>query len=72
MWCFYYWELRIDFAVAVPAMCPVAHAHWKLKPPMRPSTSRISPTTERLGQRSEDIVLRSIWSRGMPPAVVSA
>jgi len=28
---------------APPAMNPVAHAHWKLKPPMRPSTSRISP-----------------------------
>lgn len=26
-----------------PAARPLAQAHWKLKPPMRPSTSRISP-----------------------------
>ena len=31
-------------AIACPATQPDDHAHWKLKPPSRPSTSRISPT----------------------------
>ena len=26
-----------------PATAPLAHAHWKLKPPIRPSTSSSSP-----------------------------
>jgi hypothetical protein len=30
-------------AAAVPATKPLAHAHWKLNPPMRPSTSQSSP-----------------------------
>ena len=30
-------------AAARPATAPLAQAHWKLKPPMRPSTSRSSP-----------------------------
>jgi hypothetical protein len=30
-------------AAAVPATKPLAQAHWKLKPPMRPSTSQSSP-----------------------------
>jgi hypothetical protein len=32
-------------AAAVPATNPLAHAHWKLNPPMRPSTSQSSPQT---------------------------
>ena len=32
-----------DFAAATPATRPLAHAHWKLNPPTRPSTSQISP-----------------------------
>jgi hypothetical protein len=32
-------------AAAVPATKPLAHAHWKLNPPMRPSTSHSSPQT---------------------------
>ena len=31
-------------AACRPAKYPVAQAHWKLKPPIRPSQSRISPT----------------------------
>ena len=31
-------------AKAVAATQPLAQAHWKLNPPIRPSTSRISPT----------------------------
>ena len=33
----------LHLAAAVPARYPVAQAHWKLNPPMRPSQSRISP-----------------------------
>lgn len=31
-------------AACRPAKYPVAQAHWKLNPPIRPSQSRISPT----------------------------
>src|SRR5262249_10834814 len=58
--------------IAVPATLPVDHAHWKLKPPNRPSTSRISPTRNSPGHRRDAIDAGSISVRSTPPAVTSA
>ena len=48
------------------------HAHWKLKPPIRPSTSRSSPTRYRFGHLREAMLAGSISPSGTPPAVTSA
>ena len=55
-----------------PARRPLAHAHWKLYPPILPSTSRISPQSERFGAMRERIVRTSTSVSGTPPAVTSA
>ena len=47
-------------------------AHWKLKPPIRPSTSSISPTRKSPGVRRDSIVRVSTSASGTPPAVASA
>ena len=43
-------------AIACPATQPDDHAHWKLNPPSRPSTSRISPTRYRPSHVRDAIV----------------
>ena len=50
-------------ASALAATLALAHAHWKLNPPTRPSTSRISPTRKSPGQTREAIVAESISPR---------
>ena len=59
-------------ATASPATRPDDQAHWKLKPPRRPSTSRISPTRYRPGHTRDGIVDGSISVSATPPAVTSA
>src|SRR6476661_5901502 len=63
---------RSRAASARPAPHPLDHAHWKLSPPMRPSTSSTSPTIWRPGQMRDCIVEGSISLSETPPAVASA
>jgi len=53
-------------------MKPLDQAHWKLKPPMRPSTSSTSPAKNRPGQIRLSIVSSLTSVSGTPPAVASA
>ncbi len=48
------------------------HAHWKLNPPIRPSTSKISPTRNSPGHTRDASVSPSTSRSGTPPAVTSA
>ena len=57
---------------AAAATCALDQAHWKLNPPIRPSTSRISPTSDSPSHTRERIVAGSISSSKTPPAVTSA
>jgi len=57
---------------AVAATRALDQAHWKLNPPILPSTSRISPTSDKPGQTRDAIVAGSISSSDTPPAVTSA
>ena len=50
----------------------LAQAHWKLNPPIRPSTSRISPTRNKPGHFREAMLRGLISESGTPPAVTSA
>src|SRR5262245_46191869 len=59
-------------AIAWPATHADDQAHWKLKPPSRPSTSRISPTRYNPAHLRDSIVAWSTSASGIPPAVTSA
>ena len=59
-------------AAAPPATNPLAHAHWKLNPPMRPSTSSISPIRYNPRHTRDSMVPGSTSSSATPPAVTSA
>jgi hypothetical protein len=69
-----YWrEARFEPDVrAAAATQALDQAHWKLKPPIRPSTSRISPTRWRPGHLRDSRVPGSTSVNGTPPAVTSA
>ncbi len=59
-------------AMARPANQPVVQALWKLKPPVMPSTSRISPARCRPGVTRLAIVVKSTSSRRTPPQVTNS
>ncbi len=70
-----YWrEARFesDEARAAATTHALDQAHWKLKPPIRPSTSRISPTRWRPAHFRDSRVAGSTSVSGTPPAVTSA
>src|SRR5258705_12454436 len=58
---------RSVLAIACAATHADDHAHWKLKPPIRPSTSSISPIRYRPGQGRDSIVAGSTSDSGVPP-----
>ena len=60
------------FAADRPATVPELHAHWKLNPPSRPSTSSTSPHSHRPGTTRDSSVDAFTSSSGTPPAVTSA
>src|SRR5713226_3006391 len=57
---------------ARPAAAPEDHAHWKLKPPRWPVTSRTSPIKNNPRIFLVSIVLLDNSSVSTPPAVTSA
>src|SRR6266850_6099952 len=63
---------RSVFAIACAATHADDQAHWKLKPPIRPSTSSISPIRYSPRQTRDCMVAGSISDSGTPPAVTSA
>ena len=59
-------------AAARPATVPLDHAHWKLNPPNRPSTSSTSPQSHSPGATRDCSVDESTSESRTPPAVTSA
>ncbi len=57
---------------ALPATVPLDQLHWKLNPPSRPSTSRISPHRNTPLALRDSSVLGFTSSSATPPAVTSA
>ena len=61
-----------DDAALRPATVPLDHAHWKLNPPSRPSTSRISPQRNTPRAFRDSSVPGLTSDSSTPPAVTSA
>ena len=55
-----------------PAVQPVPHAHWKLKPPIGPNASSTSPASQRPGTTLLFPLPGSTSSSATPPPVTSA
>jgi len=60
------------FAADRPATVPLDHAHWKLNPPSRPSTSSTSPHKKSPGATRDSNVDGFTSLSVTPPAVTSA
>src|SRR5204863_6283092 len=65
-------EIDSTPAMACPAIHPVVHAAWKLKPPVMPSMSSSSPAKYRPGQMRLSIVLKFTSDRRTPPHVTNS
>src|SRR5581483_10276616 len=59
-------------AAAFPAIQPVVHAAWKLKPPVMPSMSSTSPAKCRPGRTRLSIARKSTSLRRTPPHVTNS
>ena len=57
---------------SLPAVTPLAHAHWRLKPPQSASTSSSSPVMNRCGTNQLSSVSGFTPVVFMPPAVTCA
>ena len=69
---------NIDFneialsAIAFATVNAVVHAAWKLKPPVTPSMSRISPAKKRFGRVLQAKVVGLMLDSETPPQVTNS